>query len=291
MSSYNIRRENFKPYLYIDIGKTGALFTLRETYLHEIYIPSEGDFGGSILNGVYQGTVETEVRSFHHKNLGQKPEDAFRKASEYAIQSGLHLNTKLDTLEDDLRKIKHRSAEDITNALKRQAIQATEFFERYRDRYILSPRKFHSGKYAGKTVWEVWEKDFQYVEWVAENTSYDSQKSFLQAFLDGRELPYVPESHYVGEIDSKVDSIYAEVVRFASYDSTDYYGNHCTKHIITFKVNEGDLLVWFTTSSKFDEDFKGNIKFTIKNHQKYEGIKQTIVNRVSVVKPKKVKKS
>ena len=43
---------NFIPSLFIGIGETGALFTLRETYEHVYY------GRGEVVNGVFNGTVE-----------------------------------------------------------------------------------------------------------------------------------------------------------------------------------------------------------------------------------------
>ena len=52
----------FTPTLFVGIGGHYNFFTLRETYLHTTYIRGEGDMGGCVLNGVYQGTIQTEVQ-------------------------------------------------------------------------------------------------------------------------------------------------------------------------------------------------------------------------------------
>ena len=58
----------------------GAFYTLRETYLHRTYVPGDGPGGNAVVNGVYQGTVLEEVRSFHHFNLSTDADEAFAKA-------------------------------------------------------------------------------------------------------------------------------------------------------------------------------------------------------------------
>jgi len=73
----------FKPSLFIDIGADNHFYTLRETYLHTTYV-RPGEMGNAIVNGVYQGTIAEEVRSFHHFNLSQNPEDAIAKAKSFA---------------------------------------------------------------------------------------------------------------------------------------------------------------------------------------------------------------
>lgn len=43
MAFNNTQVRGFTPSLYIGIGETCAFYTLRETYLHETFIPGAGD--------------------------------------------------------------------------------------------------------------------------------------------------------------------------------------------------------------------------------------------------------
>lgn len=101
---------DFIPHLFISVGETGAMFTLRETYLHTY---------------ISYGRMCKEVRSFHHKNLGQTPEEAYKKAKEFADSNGLPLNSSVENLKEELRKITRERAERQRKAIEEeQRIQA-----------------------------------------------------------------------------------------------------------------------------------------------------------------------
>jgi hypothetical protein len=89
---------SFTPHCFIGIGATGAMFTLRETYLHEYHTRER---------------VYREVRSFHIQNLGTTPDESIEKAQDMAKSRGLELNTTREKLDDELRAIKRATAEEL----------------------------------------------------------------------------------------------------------------------------------------------------------------------------------
>ncbi len=105
--------KNFQPSLFVGIGDTQAYYTLRETYLEEIHIPGEGPSGNAVVNGVYQGYIRYEVRSFHHFNLSQDAAEAIDKGKAASLKIGLPFSCSQKKIEAEMREIKRRTAEEI----------------------------------------------------------------------------------------------------------------------------------------------------------------------------------
>lgn len=85
------------------------------------------------------------------------------------------------------------------------------------------------------------------------------------------------DAGYFGEVGARVD-LDATVLRIASYD-TDFG----TKFIVTFVTDEGQELVWKTSSNcprSGDTGAKFAIRGTIKAHEQYKGRCQTALSRV-----------
>jgi hypothetical protein len=85
------------------------------------------------------------------------------------------------------------------------------------------------------------------------------------------------DAGYFGEVGKRVD-LDATVLRVTSFDTP--YG---TKFIVTFVTEEGQELVWKTTSDcprSGDTGVKFAIRGTIKAHEEYKGRRQTTLTRV-----------
>jgi hypothetical protein len=119
----------FTPYCFVTTGLTGAMFTIRETYLHEQY--------------QRDGSCHREVRSFHIQNLATTPDEALAKAQEIARSRGVELNTTREKLEDELRQIK-RTSEAEMRARREVAAQLSIKHADQRDARIM--RELTSGE-------------------------------------------------------------------------------------------------------------------------------------------------
>lgn len=93
------------PTLHIFIGEHNHYFTLRESYLHIIYIERKPFY---------------EIRYGHLKNLSQNFTEAVEKAKEASKAMGIPLVVR-ETEEEQLREIKRRTAEEIDQEKKLRA--------------------------------------------------------------------------------------------------------------------------------------------------------------------------
>ena len=87
-------------------------------------------------------------------------------------------------------------------------------------------------------------------------------------------------SDYIGIVGEKIDLL-VTFYRYAFYDRiSNYTGQYEKVNIYTFIDEEGNHIVWKTTSSEnFDIGDKINIKGKVKEHNEYNGLKQTLVTR------------
>lgn len=87
---------SYQPHLFIGVGATGAFFTLRET--EQVWVGRP---------------PKPEVRSFHHFNLSQDPDEAIEKATRAAEALGLQLITTRERLAEELREIQRANADEL----------------------------------------------------------------------------------------------------------------------------------------------------------------------------------
>lgn len=94
----------------------------------------------------------------------------------------------------------------------------------------------------------------------------------------------MPESasEYIGEEKERLRDLHVTLVGSRTIES--YYG---TCILYTFKMGE-NILTWFCSGAGLDEDIeKGDtilLTGTVKKHQIYNGVKQTVLNRCKAVK-------
>jgi len=86
--------------------------------------------------------------------------------------------------------------------------------------------------------------------------------------------PKIP-SEYIGTVGEKIQ-IEVKVINIQSIESR--YG---MIHIYRMVTSEGNIVVWFTSTSKLelDKKYRGLVK--IKKHDEYKNIKQTVITRPS----------
>ena len=110
---------------------------------------------------------------------------------------------------------------------------------------------------------------------------YESVKSAIESKLPKKD---VKESNYIGSIGEKIE-INVELIKQAWYVINSYkgYGTE-TVWVYTFADENGNNLVWKTSSyPEIEEGKKYILKGTIKDHNEYKNIKQTIMNRCKFV--------
>ena len=283
--------QGFTPHLFIGIGETCAFYTLRETYLHETFIRGAGPMGGAVVNGVYQGTVSREVRSFHHQNLSQDAAEAIEKAEMIARRMGMDLRgATLEKIEREMRDI-HRRDEEQMRAARTQAAwdavyrQDTVFDPQIMDGLTRTHRcTFVFGKYAGKTFAEVNEFDRDYLEFMARDDAYGRDEEMelrrlsLETFLENHAPALVLNDDHFGTIGTRYDiDLTVTFVRPVQ----SYYGMSL---LIKGHDADGHRFTTFYSGNKFDPKVGEtySLKATVKDHDDYDGINQTMLTRIAV---------
>lgn len=279
--------KTFIPQLFVGIGETAAFFTLRETYLHTSYIPGAGPYGNSVVNGVYQGSVKHEVRSFHHFNLSQCPVEAVRKAKEASEKLALPLSAKStpEALGEHLREI-HRAtaAEQAARVAQIKANEAAWAADRALETEMLLKAAQHGmmpvGKYAGQ-----WFTDLPpgYLNWLVGKASEFEAGSLMQSIAQLVErqfsellLPPEGKRHFSGTVGKRYP-FKATVLGVFTFEG--YYG---TTHISKMVTDSCEALV--VKSGAFRPTVGQTIEFTagVKAHDQYNGKPQTVLQRVKM---------
>ena len=86
-------------------------------------------------------------------------------------------------------------------------------------------------------------------------------------------------SQYVGEISSKVEFRPASVEFVTSSESVYGYS-----YLYRIKDESGNVFIWWSTRY-FDNDLNSivSVKGTVKDHEEYKGLKQTVLTRCKFI--------
>jgi len=279
---------NFIPSLFIGIGETGALFTLRETYEHVYY------GRGEVVNGVFTGTVEISVRSFHHFNLSQDPDEAIAKAQAYSEQMGVKLVTTRDQLVSEMRDIKRATAEQMNERREKEEKRQAEW-DAQREEWIkerdakIASGVFTFGPFAGKKFEEA---PRGYLTWLMDMVNEFEEGSVIRITADAvlrlvphLALPKPDKITIVGELKQRL--AFDVIVTGSRNFMRDAFGGYGGKELVyvTTMVDKktNACLVSFSTAFGPAEGDEMKIKATVKSHDEYKGQAQTIVQRVTVL--------
>lgn len=276
---------SFTPRRFVSVGATGAMFTLRQTYLHTWYSGSS-----ETRNGVFQGQVHYEERNHHVQNLGTTLDVAFPKAQQLARAAGLQLSSTLESLRDDLRKITKRTAEEVHEDMMEQryvnaanhAMWAQRNDELRMERMAKFPLwTFSYGQYEGKTVAEVAEFDRGYLEWITKETGDDPMLFQMQiaTYLETHPVAAL-ESNHVGDVKERIEITGTVNKRFTLPNSE--WGSD----LIKITDDAGNVFVTFYSGTAWDPEVGSvvHIKATVKDHGIRDDVKQTMIGRVAAVK-------
>jgi len=281
----------FKPTLYIGVGEKGCFFTLRETYEHTVYIPM-GEMGGAVVNGIYQGTVEKEVRSFHIKNLSQDADEAFEKATAAAEAATMELRTTRESLREEMNAVHRRSAEEMEAAAKAMAERQAKWdaereAQDSQSREVIEAGYFPFGRYAGEHFSEA---PLSYLRWIAKGGFDDiMMNAIASAVKASGVLPTLPEvtpGVYTGEVKKRQDFRVTVLEGFSfTRGSFSGYGSETVYVSKLVEKETGALITVMSTAwdviDRVGEEL--TIKATVKEHSEYKGEAQTVVQRVKEV--------
>lgn len=275
----------YQPHLFISVGETAAFFTLRETYMHEIWTRGEGG----------QPVCMLEERSFHLFNLAQDADEAFNKAMNYSRQQSMRLTTTREGLRTEMRDIKRRNAEQMEEAaqLERLATARRNLgHAQDRDAWLMESimrnggiHNFQFGKYCGESIRKVAELDRDYIEYLLANPSteerYDNSLPTAQMEMALETVEPRPESQYFGEVGKRTNGIEATVLKIHRFYSqyTTHYGDSGERCVQTLVTDAGEILVLFTCTDLGKVGDRVRFNAMVKNHDEYRDVKQTTLNR------------
>jgi uncharacterized protein (DUF3820 family) len=268
----------FNPKLFISIGSTGAMFTLRETYRYEY-------FAG--------GAKRYETRSFHHFNLGQDPDQAFTKAIAASLKMGVMLGTSREQLDADLRNIKRMNKEQreerdrmIAENNERMAREYEQYKITQRDSFDNGIMSF--GAHKGKHIDEVPDS---YLRWLVEQIDEFEEGSILRYAAERIKFKYTERlvddfdpNAVIGKIGERIETEIKVIKKTGFYrQSFSGFGDEYV-YVITMQTPDRTCVVSMSPSFKLEEGTVAKIKGTVKDHKEYKGQMQTIINRVKVAK-------
>ena len=292
--------KTFRPVLFIDIGAHQHFFTLRETYLHTRYVPGDGPMGNAVVNGVYQGAVEYEVRSFHHQNLSQEPAEAFAKATALAEAMGLELDASEADLGQRLADIRRATAKELERRNQEQAEREARWAEERAAReearrQMIREGLFPFGVHEGKKFSEM---DCGYINWIARKAQDFEPGSLMRAVADellvNHRALLLPEptrgAFWKSEGVRAVTNV--TVTRVNSFTRAKFNAPWLSEvvYIVTMVADSGECLVSKGTSFVPEVGERFTIKCTVKEHGWYGDQAQTVVQRIVIVSEKEISK-
>ena len=134
------------------------------------------------------------------------------------------------------------------------------------------------GKHKGLTVDEIMVEDASYMDWLYDVDSPSNHSAFqghVQAKLDAVRASQ-PVSEHVGAVKERI-LVHMTHVRSAGYDSD--YG---WISIVTMQDDQGNIFLYRGAGDHLRADESGMVKCTVKEHDEYQGVKQTVVQRCIV---------
>jgi uncharacterized protein (DUF3820 family) len=275
----------FTANLFISIGATNALFTLRQTYVHEYHLRN--------------GTVCREVRSFHLQNLSNDLDLAIEKAIVISLTTDIPLRA-------DEKSLIERELRDITRANKeereRRAKEAEEREIRWKAeraarevslRHDLLQGLVSFGKYKGYRIENL---PLGYIQWVSECDTFevDSLMEVLRTEINTRYthllLPKPDPLKTVGEVGERL-SIEATIIRISGYHRQAYMRFGVTEWVSITTLVDANGVCYVIKSVSFSPDRNDlgkviKLKGTVKEHDEYNGQCQTVLERPALVKEK-----
>lgn len=279
----------YTPVLFIDVGEHGHFFTLRETYLHPV--PGPGPMGNAVVNGVYQGSWE--VRSFHHFNLSQDPDEAFEKAQKASANMGLKLSTSRESLMDELAAVRRATAEELDRR-ERERLERVAQWEKEREAEDEAKReKVRGGKFA---IGPFADKEFKeasrgYITWLIDTLPDFEDGSLMKLTAEEvarrvpeMALPKAAPGVYVGEPKKRMEFEVTVVRRYTFVrESWSGYGSEAVNIITMIDKATGAALVSKSAAFFAEEGEELKIKATVKEHAEYRDQAQTVIQRIKVL--------
>lgn len=286
---------SFVPHLFIGIGETHALYTLRQTYLHYVYVRGPGPMGGAVLNGVYQGSCYTEVRSEHIKNLSTNAVEAMEKAKQYADLHGIELKSTLEDIEREMRQIRRSTAEELEARAKKIRERELAYLGDLLESRELKLNSLYAGylPFGGMDIrgLHITKAPVSYINWLVENQEKFEEFSltWIAAEIIKEQyshliLPKPSQDAFAGtEGERKVFDVVC--IKKTHFYRQNYYGGTEICYVTTMidKKTNACMVVFSNSFHSLSAGQSAKIKATVKKHEVYKEQAQTVIQRVAIV--------
>ena len=249
----------FVSKLFIGVGATGAMYTLRQTCL---------GYG-------------SKVTSVHHFNLGQDADQSYEKALAYAFNNGIELVTSRDQMIAEMREIHRMTAEQIAERQARFDHEEKEHAAQLQKIFDEKVAMIENGLYP---FGQFYNKPFAsanigYLQWLI-NSDFPEDDyiiRLLQSKVTEQCKHMLPDPDLTIGTVGKRDTFNVKVTRVLRFEGV--YGIT----YLTLMVADNNAVMMSKGAFSPDVDDVLTIKATVKEHSRYNGQMQTIVQRVAIV--------
>lgn len=90
-------------------------------------------------------------------------------------------------------------------------------------------------------------------------------------------------SKHIGEIGKRIKDAQVRVTACFAIGKTDFYPFQ-TRYVVKLETMDGNALTWYTTNGERAYEAFETASFTVKDHNEYDGVQQTIITRLSYKK-------
>lgn len=241
----------------------------------------------------YMGTQKSRQRhDYYVQNLSTKRDLAIAKARAYADDKGLkYLDS--DAANRELYEIKRRAHEEVQRQLLEQAEQnerqRQEHYEQVKEEAEkLGVDVMVFGKYHGSRIMDVIESNPEYIDYILSaniqqlpieypRNVYEYCLNTIYNIVKENNITLIQPS--VSEhVGSKGDKITLEVSVKRKVLLDGYYG---TTSLYVFEDLDGNVFTTYYSGSKWKASIGdvGTLSGTIKGHDEYKEVKQTVLTR------------
>lgn len=90
-------------------------------------------------------------------------------------------------------------------------------------------------------------------------------------------------SKHIGQIGKRIKDAQVRVTACFAIGKTDFYP-FLTRYVVKLETVEGNVLTWYTTNGEKPYEAFETASFSVKDHNVYDGVNQTIITRLSYKK-------
>ena len=114
-------------------------------------------------------------------------------------------------------------------------------------------------------------------------TLSDNQIAAVQKSID--KSKHTDDTDFVGEVKDRLD-LQVTVTSKKDVETTNFYGNPDTLHIVTMKDTDGNIFLVMSSAFSPSEGESLHIRGTVKEHSVFNHVKQTRLFRVKIIEGK-----